>query len=141
MDASRIDLLAGWLAGTDIDLLELRSPTRLMRLQRGGAKAGGAPAAPAAVAEAAAPAVPAGTSVTAWTVGVFLDRHPLRAQPFVQAGEAVTEGRLLGLLQIGSLLLPVVAPCAGIAGTLQVASGSTVDYGTPLLAIAPSVSA
>jgi acetyl-CoA carboxylase biotin carboxyl carrier protein len=75
--------------------------------------------------------------VTAPSVGVFLDAHPLRSAPFVQPGELVVQGQFIGLLKIGALLLPVRAPCAGTVGTTCIASGTTVGYGRPLRSIRP----
>lgn len=141
-----IDLkqLAGWLAGTDIALLELRSPDGRVCLRY--AEAAGVSDTPLPTARpvqpTAAPPVPvAALAVKAASVGVFLDRHPLRDAPFVKAGEVVAAGRLLGLLQVGALLLPVNAPCAGIVGALDMLPGSRVGYGTALLSILPHAAA
>lgn len=137
-----IDLkqLAGWLAGTDIALLELRSADGRVCLRYGeAADVGGTPH---PVQPMTAPPVPvADIAVKAASVGVFLDRHPLRSIRFVQPGDLVAAGQLVGLLRVGALLLPVTAPCAGIAGALEVRPGSPVGYGTALLQILPHAAA
>jgi len=68
-------------------------------------------------------------------LGIFLQAHPMRSNPFAQVGELVKQGQCLGLLQVGSLLMPVPAPCDGVMETYTLASGSTVGYGTPVLTL------
>jgi acetyl-CoA carboxylase biotin carboxyl carrier protein len=122
--AEQLQQLAAWLAGTDIGLLELRTPNGCVRLGRNGAPAGeivppGEPDAPA--------------MATAPCVGVFLHGHPLHDAPVVRIGEHVAAGQDLGLLRIGPLLLPVRASRAGQVTALRVDAGRTVDYGTALV--------
>ncbi len=132
--------LAGWLAETDIDLLTLDAPTGRLRLRRGrtGADTVAEPKPPAAAAQGSTPGPADGAViVTAPSVGVFLDAHPLRPAPFVRAGAPVVQDQFVGLLRIGALLLPVRAPCAGTVGAPFIAAGTAVGYGTPLLGIRP----
>jgi biotin carboxyl carrier protein len=89
--------------------------------------------APAAMAPAPALAV---TPIAAPLAGVFRAGHPMRAAPFVAAGDRVRAGDVVGLLQVGVLLAPVVAPADGRVGDAVAADGATVGYGTPLLALA-----
>jgi len=125
----QLQQLAAWLAATDIGLLELRTPEGTVRLGRNGASsseivqldAGDEGTAPA-------PAVAAASSV-----GRFLHSHPLHAAPLVRIGEHVPAGQLLGLLQIGPLLLPVTAPLAGVVAAMLVVAGQAVGYGTALV--------
>jgi acetyl-CoA carboxylase biotin carboxyl carrier protein len=55
----------------------------------------------------------------------------------VSPGAEVTTGAIIGLLQIGVLLIPVVAPCAGQVAEHLVAEGTRVGYGTRLIALHP----
>jgi acetyl-CoA carboxylase biotin carboxyl carrier protein len=126
--------LAAWLAGTDIGLLELRTPGGTVRLGRDGAAGGeivqlNGPRAPD---EEAAPA-PARSIATASSVGVFLHAHPQGEAPIVRIGERVLAGQEVGLLQIGPLLLPVNAPIAGRVCAVRSDSGCTVGYGAALV--------
>jgi acetyl-CoA carboxylase biotin carboxyl carrier protein len=114
--------MAAWLAGTDIGLLELRTPDGAVRLGRNGS-----PAADESIAPDPAPTV-----VTASSVGAFLHAHPLHDAPVVRPGERVAAGQDLGLLRIGPLLLPVDAPVAGRVTLVHVETGHTVGYGTAL---------
>ena len=129
-----VRLLSGWLAGTGITLLELRTPAGSVRLTR----AGTASAAPAhAPVHAPAYAASPGTvTVTAPGVGVFLHRHPVRAEPLTVPGQAVRAGEVVGLLQVGSLLLHVLAPADGTVAEAVAPPGSTVGYGAALLRLA-----
>ena len=136
MQAQDISQLAQWLAATDIDYLELSSPEFHARIHRDGVtEVASGPA--ASEAEWVEDDVLDVLEVRAPSVGVLLDSIPGRAAPLCAAGEAVEAGRLLALLQVGSLLLPVRAPCAGRVGGWRVAPGSLVGYGTELLALHP----
>ena len=129
MQTQDIRQLAAWLAETDIDFLELRGPDVHLEIHRDGASAAEAQPAPQAVA------APHHTTVRATSVGVLLDRIPGRPTPLCSPGSAVQAGSLLGLLQVGPLLLPVHAPCDGWPGEWLVPPGSTVGYGAPLVDI------
>ena len=127
MQSDIVRQLSAWLAATDIDVLELDGPGEHLCLRRNGAQvevvpntgAQGGPG-PLAVAKAA-------------SVGVFLHGHPLRGEPLAAPGTPARAGQVLGLLQIGALLLPVTAPRDGIVENVLVAQGTTVGYGTPLV--------
>ena len=134
MQTQDIRQLAEWLAATDIDLLELRGPNVQVEIHREGA--GAVQHAAPAVAHAAPLAeAPANVSVRATSVGVLLDRIPGRSTALWTPGSAVEADALVGLLQVGPLLLPVRAPCNGGYGNWLVAPGCTVGYGTPLMNI------
>jgi acetyl-CoA carboxylase biotin carboxyl carrier protein len=126
--ALRTPQLAAWLAGTDIGLLELRTPQGTLRLGRQGDD----------IVELPAEVLEAETvSVHAPSVGVFLHSHPLAATPLARIGERVDAGRAVGLLKIGPLLLPVTALQAGIVDSIHAADGLSVGYGTPLVELHP----
>ena len=125
----QLQQLAAWLAATDIGLLELRTPEGTLRLGRKGASVGEIVQLDAGDdGTAPAPAVAAASSV-----GLFLHSHPLHVAPLVRIGERVPAGQLLGLLQIGPLLLPVNAPLAGVVAAMLVVAGQAVGYGTALV--------
>src|SRR5436190_15533967 len=101
--AEQLRQMAAWLAGTDIGLLELRTPHGTVRLGRNGTPAGeivqlNQPARDEEAGPGPAPAV-----ATAPSVGVFLHAHPLHDALMVRPGERVAAGQDLGLLQIGPL--------------------------------------
>ena len=68
---------------------------------------------------------------------MFLHNPPLNDAPLARPGSIVHTGQVLGLLQIGTLLLPVNAPKdATVIGAL-VAHGESVGFGTPLVELEP----
>ena len=134
MTAARAAQLAAWLAGTDIGLLELRTPQGMLRLGRQG---DGIVELPLEDAEERDEDGDEPVTVKAASVGLFLHAHPLAAEPFARTGRRVQAGQALGLLRIGPLLLPVTAGQAGIVGAVHVDHGTAVGYGTPLLDLHP----
>jgi acetyl-CoA carboxylase biotin carboxyl carrier protein len=124
--ALRTSQLAAWLAGTDIGLLELRTPQGTLRLGRQGDEIIELPV------EEIEP-----VSIHAPSLGVFLQGHPLATTPLVRIGQRVQEGQTIGLLKIGPLLLPVTAPRAGIVDSIHATDGLAVGYGTPLFDLHP----
>jgi acetyl-CoA carboxylase biotin carboxyl carrier protein len=124
--ADQIRELGCWLEGTDIELLELDVGKDVIRLRRDASSQRSAPP----------PSVAAGTAsfdVTAPSVGIFRRTHPLRTAPLVQAWQKVGAGDVVGLLQIGALLVHVVAPKDGIVIDILAEDGAAVDYGTALM--------
>jgi acetyl-CoA carboxylase biotin carboxyl carrier protein len=115
--------LSAWLAATDIELLELRGPDHQLCLRREGEQI--------VVITAEEQSQPL-LVISAASVGIFLQNHPLRREALVLPGERVRAGQVLALLQIGALLLPVNAPRDAIALRPLVAHGATVGFGTPL---------
>ena len=122
--------LSDWLQGTDITTLELLGPGLQVRLERQG------PAVITAPVPADAAGAPAAHAVRAGSVGVLHLAVPGRDRPLVHAGQAVIEGQPLALLRIGQVLLPVLAPCAGIVARIAAAEGDTVGYGQLLVELA-----
>ena len=121
--------LADWLSGTDIGLLELRGPQRQVCLLN---DAGDVRSVPAGAFGEQSP-LQAKTSVPAPCVGRFLHAHPLDDAPLASPGQAVQRGQVIGLLQIGALLLPVHSPHDGRVAGHACADGATVGYGTLLV--------
>ncbi|MEZ2298228.1 acetyl-CoA carboxylase biotin carboxyl carrier protein subunit [Variovorax sp. RCC_210] len=132
--------LAAWLASTDIDLLELRTPHGTLRLGRQGndiVELPGQEEEADATGEKDEAAETETVAVKASSVGVFLRSHPLATQPLASVGQHVQAGQLMGLLSIGPLLLPVAAPQAGIVDAMHVQGGVAVGYGTALVDLHP----
>lgn len=131
--ADRIRELSQWLAETDIGLLELKTSQGRIRLVRDfeGSVVEDAGEVPASSDVASC-------RVVASSVGMFLRSHPLRDAPLVEDGEPIVAGQLVGLLRVGSLLLPVESPSDGVVGDWLVDDGSAVGYGTALLTLITS---
>ena len=127
--ALRTPQLAAWLAGTDIGLLELRTPQGTLRLGRQGDEIIELPDEEAELELLA---------IRAPSLGVFLQSHPLAAVPLARIGQRVEAGQTIGLLKIGPLLLPVTTPQAGIVDSIHAADGLAVGYGAQLFDLHPS---
>ena len=125
--ADQIRELSSLLEGTDIELLELERGNDVIRLRR------------ESPGQIAIPPVFADTfEIPAPSVGVFRRAHPLRTAPLVERGQTVTAGDPVGLLQIGALLVHVVAPKDGIMLDVLAEDGAAVGYGTALMRFAGS---
>ena len=133
MRPDQIQQIADWLAATDIGLLELHGPGHTLQLRHDGGGIEVVQRDDTAPAETSAE--PDTLTVTAPSLGVFLQRHPLRAETLAAPGAAVSAGQVLGLLQIGPLLLPVTAPADGCVIEPLVDHGTVVGYGTPLMVL------
>ena len=133
--AAQARQLSEWLAATDIAILELTGPGQVIRLRRtagdgitteisdGNAQDGEAQD---------SHDIPA-TVVRAGSVGVVLHAHPLRDEPLVRAGQRVSAGQALVLLQVGKVLLPVCAPRDATVIRHVADHHSVAGYGTPLV--------
>ena len=67
--------------------------------------------------------------------GVFVAAHPWRATPFVEPGQAIEAGAIVGLVKIGLVYVPVLSPAAGIVEAIVAEPGTTVGYGTPIVSV------
>ena len=65
--------------------------------------------------------------------GIFIATHPWRTKPFVEPGQSVEAGAIVGLVKVGRLYVPVLSPVAGIVNAIVAEAGATVGYGTPIV--------
>ena len=119
-------LVAGWLAATDIALLELSGPDGQWLIRNEGGKT-------TLTITSTRPAL----AVSAPHAGVFLTHHPLQSHPFAEPEVPVAQGQIVGLLQAGVLMLPVVAPKDGVFVQYVSADRTLVGYATPLFELRP----
>jgi acetyl-CoA carboxylase biotin carboxyl carrier protein len=130
-----VDQLCAWLARTDIGLLELKSPSQTLRLLHEGT----AVAVQTVDGAEAIRQQPPALIVRASAPGAFLCRHPLRERATIATGEEFHAGDPLGFLQVGPLLLPVLAPLAGTVTDVLARHGTIVGYGAPLFELQPGI--
>ncbi len=67
--------------------------------------------------------------------GIFVAAHPSRTKPFVEPGQAIEAGAIVGLVKIGRLYVPVLSPAAGVVDSIVAEAGATVGYGTPIVSV------
>ena len=123
-------------------------------VSRNGAAPAGAPVTPVAVpapvasakASAIAP-VPAdvttapvagGHVISAPSVGVFWRSPRPGSPPFVEVGQSVAVGDTICIVEMMKLMNNVVADVAGTVVAIHVENAAQVEYGAPLITIAPA---
>ena len=67
--------------------------------------------------------------------GIFIAAHPWRERPFVEPGQTIEAGAIVGLVKIGLLYIPVRSPVAGLIDEIVAKAGATVGYGTPIATV------
>jgi acetyl-CoA carboxylase biotin carboxyl carrier protein len=123
--ADDIARLVEHMRGLGVAEIEITDGDEMLRL-----------ALPEAMEQPAHVTVSGPTIITALACGIFLLGHPARgAAPSM--GARVEAGEVVGVVAAGPLLRPVTAPAAGMLARLLCEPGQRVDFGTPLLALAP----
>ena len=142
IDADVVRELAALLDETGLTEIEIERAGVRIRVARNTLFATAAPAAPALQPAPAAghgppapePAVRQGTIVTSPMVGtVYLSPQP-GAPPFVNIGDAVTDGTLC-IIEAMKTMNPVPSPVAGRVAEIFVRDGQPVEFGEPLMRI------
>ncbi|NHU47066.1 MULTISPECIES: acetyl-CoA carboxylase biotin carboxyl carrier protein [Rhodococcus] len=70
------------------------------------------------------------------SVGVFRRVSQNGGAPFVEIGQNVTAGDVLGNVKVLTLTMPIEAMTDGVVTAIAAADGDPVEYGTPLVTIA-----
>ncbi len=147
IDTRLVRRLADILKDTDLTEIEVERGDLKIRVARQIASAAPAVMAPAVAASAPAAAVDAspaaepqgetmrGEVIKSPMVGaVYLQPQP-GAKRFVQAGEQVTAGQTLLIIEAMKTMNPVPAPKAGTVLKVMVEDGQPVEFGEPLVVI------
>jgi acetyl-CoA carboxylase biotin carboxyl carrier protein len=132
IDTTDIERLAQILERSGIAAIEIEEEALSLKL----VMEAGEPAAPTSASTA--PAMPANAGLIvakADVAGIFIAAHPSQDKPFVEPGQAIEAGAIVGLVKIGLLYVPVLSPAAGIVETIVAETGATVGYGTPIVTI------
>ena len=134
IELTDIERLAQILHRSGVDAIEIEEPGRSLKLVMDtGARMAASPARVATAGPAADHSVFAKADVA----GHFLAAHPWRDKPFVAPGQRIEAGAIVGLVKIGLLYAPVVAPAAGTVDAVIAETGAMVGYGTPIARIRP----
>lgn len=92
-----------------------------------------APAAPAAAPAPAAEPCACGDSITSPMVGTFYRAPSPGAAPFIEVGDAVKKGQVIGIIEAMKLLNEVEADKDGVVKAFAVENGQPVEFGQPLV--------
>lgn len=75
--------------------------------------------------------------VTSPLVGTFYRAPEPGADPFVGIGDLVEPGQTVGIVEAMKLMNPIHAEVPGRVSDIHVANGHAVEYGQPLVSLAP----
>lgn len=128
MTLEEIRQLALWLKEHHLAGAEMTRPGVHLTLKRG---------APTVSAVAAPVAVAAVEDKVLRTTGLgrLLLTHPQHNEPFVAAGDQLSAGQLVAVLQVGDLLLPQRSSVAARVIDVRVPCGTLVGYGEAFLGL------
>ena len=142
VDTDMVRQLAALLHENDLSEIEVEDGDRKIVVKRQLAAAPPAPA-PAPIAAAPAPAAPPADvapanhpgAVKSPMVGtVFLSGEP-GAKPFVSAGDKVSEGDTLVIVEAMKVMNPITAPRAGTVRQVLVVDAQPVEFDQPLIIV------
>jgi acetyl-CoA carboxylase biotin carboxyl carrier protein len=145
-----VDALAPALASAGLDELELSVGDLRVRLARPRAAAAAAPPVPAPAAPPVAPAAappdgltpfgepgPGRAHVSAPLTGVWYPAPSPGARPYVNEGDEVTTGQVIGLIEAMKLFNEIKSDVSGTVTRVLAESGTLVKRRQPLLEIDP----
>jgi acetyl-CoA carboxylase biotin carboxyl carrier protein len=115
--------------------LRVRQGERVVELRREAYSVPSVQAPTAAVAPAGASEE--GISVPSPMIGVFYLHPSPNEPPFVQVGDRVEVGQVIGLIEAMKVFNEVTSPAAGTVVKIAVESGSLVQEGDTLLVLKP----
>lgn len=135
------------LSDSDVDKFEYKDDDFSVKLSKNETKVIAAPefAAPQgpeafALPQTAPEAVPVkeeveGNAVTAPLVGTFYSAPSEGAEPFMQVGDTVKKGQIVGIVEAMKLMNEVESEFDGTVVSIPVENGDIVEYGEPLVII------
>ncbi len=132
-DPALISTLTGWLESSGARELEIGTPDGgLLRIALDAAADPTQRAGPVPTIQAGSPE---GAAITAPMAGLFRDRHPVvpETEPLASEGRALEAGAFAGFVEVGPVLLPVIAPSAGLVGEIHARDGQLIGYGDAVL--------
>lgn len=78
---------------------------------------------------------PAGIPITSPMTGIYYSAPSPGSPPFVQVGDEITAGQVIGLIEAMKVFNEVPSPTSGTVSKIMVESGQLVNLGEPLLYI------
>jgi acetyl-CoA carboxylase biotin carboxyl carrier protein len=90
-----------------------------------------------AVTSPVAPVENAGQLLTAPMIGTFYDAPASGELPFVQVGDRIEVGQVVGIIEAMKIMNEIPSDRAGLVDEILVRNSQPVEYGQPLLRIVP----
>jgi acetyl-CoA carboxylase biotin carboxyl carrier protein len=76
--------------------------------------------------------------ITAPMIGTFYSGPSPGDPPFVRIGDVIETGQIVGIIEAMKIMNEIPADRSGIVRDILVASGQAVEYGSPLVRVAPT---
>lgn len=112
--------------------LRVRDGDRIIEVRRDALQTG---ATHTVVPDQAAKTEPDGTPVPSPMVGIFYRQPSPDEPPYVEVGDRVERGQVIGLIEAMKVFNEVESPVAGIVTAVLVESGALVQEGDPILLV------
>ena len=148
MDIRKVKKLIELLETSDIAEIEIKEGEEAVRISRASkiqpavaampAPAAAAAPAPAAQAEPEAeqpPAAESGELVISPMVGTFYRAPAPSSPPYVEVGQQVKEGDVIGIVEAMKMMNQIESECSGVVAAILVEDGKPVEFGQPLVRI------
>lgn len=121
--------------------LELEYGPLRLRLRAHDPFPSGAPVAPPPAVmgsqQDAQPEVPDGYVIIAPMIGTFYHSSAPGEPPFVAPGDHIEEGQTIGIIEAMKIMNEIAADRSGTVVEILAGNGQTVEYGSPLIRLAP----
>ena len=134
---SLVRSLVGMMRGGGMTELDLAFGNVSIRLRGGPAPVassdGGGPAEPEPLTSLDVP----GDLLTAPMIGTFYASPSPGAPPFVETGDTVAAGQIIGIIEAMKIMNEIPAESGGVVEEMLVANAQPVEFGTPLIRLRP----
>jgi acetyl-CoA carboxylase biotin carboxyl carrier protein len=125
--------LVGMMRGGGMTELDLAFGSVSIRLRGGSAPAPAIAGLPAV--DPLPPPIPddPGPVLTAPMIGTFYSSPSPGTPPFVEPGDAIAAGQIIGIIEAMKIMNEIPAETGGLVEEVLVANGQPVEFGTPLV--------
>jgi len=130
---SLVRSLVGMMRGGGMTELDLAFGTVSIRLRGGPVSATLTTSLGADEPEPPPPPDALGDLLTAPMIGTFYASPTPGTPPFVEAGDAVAAGQIIGIIEAMKIMNEIPAEAGGMVEEVLVANGQPVEFGTPLI--------
>ena len=122
--------------------LDLKLGSVTIRMRSGG-DANGTPEATVSTApvyeeRVPVPLIEEGYAITAPMIGTFYSAPAPGEAPFVQVGDRIEVGQVIGIIEAMKIMNEISADRSGIVKEILVANAQAVEYGTPMIRLLPA---